>query len=99
MTKANIRIAARLRRQGRVRRKVQGTTERPRLCVFRSAAHIYAQVIDDEKGATIAAVSTLSPELKDSVKGLKKSEAAKAVGKAIAEAAKSKGCSKVVFRP
>ena len=97
MTKANIRIESRLRRQSRVRKKVEGTGERPRLCVFRSCAHIYAQVIDDEKGATIAAVSTLSPGLKDSLKGMKKSEQAKAIGKAIAEAAKAKGCVKVVF--
>ncbi len=97
MTKANARIASRLRRQARVRKKVLGTAERPRLCVFRSSAHIYAQVIDDEKGATLASVSTLSPGLKDTVKGLKKSEAAKAVGQAIAEAAKSAGCQKVVF--
>jgi len=97
MAKVNVRLEARKRRQSRVRKKVLGTGERPRLCVFRSVAHIYAQVIDDENGATLAAVSTLSPELKDAVKGLKKSEAAKAVGKAIAEAAKSKGCQKVVF--
>jgi len=97
MTKVNVRLESRKNRQARVRRKVQGTGERPRLCVFRSSAHIYAQVIDDEKGTTLAAVSTLSPALKDSLKGLKKSEAAKIVGKAIAEDAKSKGCSKVVF--
>lgn len=97
MTKANIRLAARERRQARVRKKVQGTGERPRLCVYRSTAHIYAQVIDDVSGKTIAAVSTLSPALKDALKGLKKSEAAKAVGKAIAEAAQSQGCRQVVF--
>jgi large subunit ribosomal protein L18 len=97
MTKVNIRLAARQRRQARVRKKVLGTGERPRLCVFRSSAHIYAQVIDDEKGATLAAVSSLSPALKDSLKGLKKSEAAKAVGKALAEAARGQGCQKVVF--
>lgn len=97
MSKVSPRLASRLKRQARVRKKVQGTSERPRLCVFRSTAHIYAQIIDDEKGATIAAVSTLSPGLKDSLKGLKKAEAAKAVGKAVAEAAKAKGCEKVVF--
>ncbi len=97
MSKANIRLVARQQRQARVRKKVQGTGERPRLCVFRSAAHIYAQVIDDEQGTTLAAVSTLSPALKETVKGLKKSEAARAVGRAIAEEVKSKGCLKVVF--
>lgn len=97
MAKVNVRFEARKKRQARVRKKVLGTTERPRLCVFRSVAHIYAQVINDENGATLAAVSTLSPALRETLAGLKKSEAAKAVGKAIAEAAKSKGCDKVVF--
>ena len=97
MAKANIRIVARIRRQARVRKKVLGTSERPRLCVFRSASHIYAQVINDADGATLAAVSTLTKPLQDSLKGLKKSEAAKAVGRAIAEAAKSAGCTRVVF--
>lgn len=97
MTKANVRLAARERRQARVRKKVQGTGERPRLCVFRSTAHIYAQVIEDVTGKTIASVSTLSPAIKEAIKGLKKSEAARAVGKAIAEAAQSCGCRKVVF--
>ena len=97
MAKVSDRFDARKKRQARVRKRVVGTSERPRLCVFRSVAHIYAQVINDENGATLAAVSTMSPELKDSLKGLKKSEAAKAVGKAIAEAAKIKGCQKVVF--
>lgn len=97
MSKVSARLVARQKRQARVRKKVQGTGERPRLCVFRSAAHIYAQIIDDEKGATIAAVSTLSPGLKDGLGGLKKADAAKAVGKAIAEAAKSQGCNRVVF--
>ena len=97
MSRTNPRQLARRKRQGRVRQKVRGSAERPRLCVFRSAVHIYAQVIDDEKGATLAAASTLSPALKDSLKGLKKTEAAKIVGQAVAEAAKTKGCLKVVF--
>ena len=97
MAKTNIRIAARERRQARVRKKVLGTAERPRLCVFRSAGHIYAQVINDEQGTTLAAVSTLTPALKETLAGKKKSEAAKEVGKAIAEALKGKDLSKVVF--
>jgi len=97
MTKTNPRQSARRMRQVRVRRKVRGTAERPRLCVFRSAAHIYAQVINDEQGVTLAAASTLSPELRTEVQGLKKVEAAKAVGRAIAAAAKTRGCLKVVF--
>ncbi|MDR1921517.1 MAG: 50S ribosomal protein L18 [Candidatus Adiutrix sp.] len=97
MAKVNIRMAARLRRQARVRKKVLGTGARPRLCVFRSAANIYAQAIDDEKGITLAAVSTLTPALKDSLKGLKKADAARAVGRAVAEVLKEKGCLSVVF--
>jgi large subunit ribosomal protein L18 len=97
MTNTNPRQAARWKRQARVRRKVRGTAERPRLCVFRSASHIYAQVIDDDRGVTLAAASTLSPDLRTAVQGLKKVEAAKAVGRAVAEAAKSRGCLAVVF--
>ncbi|MDR1044928.1 MAG: 50S ribosomal protein L18 [Candidatus Adiutrix sp.] len=97
MSKANIRLAARQRRQARVRKKVSGTGARPRLCVYRSAAHIYAQVIDDEKGATLAAVSTLSPDLKESLAGLPKAEAARRVGQAVAEAARKAGLNQVVF--
>jgi len=97
MTNTNPRQAARWKRQARVRRKVRGTAERPRLCVFRSASHIYAQVIDDDQGVTLAAASTLSPDLRTAVKGLKKVEAAKAVGRAVAEAAKSRGCLAVIF--
>lgn len=97
MSKVSARLAARQKRQARVRKKVLGTGERPRLCVFRSASHIYAQLIDDEKGATLAALSTLSSSLKDTLGGLKKADAAKAVGLAIAEAAKGQGCQKVVF--
>jgi large subunit ribosomal protein L18 len=97
MTKTNPRQLARQMRRARVRRKVRGTAERPRLCVFRSALNIYAQVIDDERGVTLASASTMSPSLKDGLKGLKKTEAAKAVGKAVAEAAKSRGCLRVVF--
>jgi large subunit ribosomal protein L18 len=80
-----------------VRKKVKGTTDKPRLCVFRSAVHIYAQVIDDQNGVTLAQVSTMTPSLKDSLKGLKKIDQAKLVGKALAEVAKEKGLNKVVF--
>lgn len=97
MTKVNVRLETRKKRQARVRKKVRGTVERPRLCVYRSSAHIYAQIIDDVNGTTLAAASTMSPSLKDALNGLKKAEAAKLVGKTIAEEAKSKGLSKVVF--
>jgi len=97
MGKVNPRVLARQRRQARVRRKIKGTPERPRLCVFRSARHIYAQIIDDVNGRTMTAVSTLSPGLREKVAGLKKVEAAKVVGEAIARQAKGKGINKVVF--
>ena len=97
MGKVNPRAIARERRQERVRKRVLGTPERPRLCVFRSTVHIYAQVIDDVNGTTLVSTSTLQTAVKDQVKGLKKTEAAKVVGKAIAEAAKAKGFNRVVF--
>ena len=82
------------RRHKRIRSRVFGTKERPRLCVFRSNKHIYAQLIDDEKGHTL--VSTSDLELKN-VKKLKKREKAFEVGKLIAEKAKKKNIKKVVF--
>jgi large subunit ribosomal protein L18 len=97
MAKDNPRLAARDRRRARVRKKVLGTAERPRLCVFRSAAHIYAQLIDDEKGVTLAAASTMSPDLRDRLKGLKKTDQAKEVGLALGRAVKEKGLEKAVF--
>lgn len=87
---------ARARRQRRVRARVRGTAEKPRLSVYRSTGHIYAQLIDDNAGKTIAGASDLTLEKKD-VKGLKKSEIATEVGKLIAEAGKKKGVEKVVF--
>ncbi|MDR2339076.1 MAG: 50S ribosomal protein L18 [Deltaproteobacteria bacterium] len=93
----NAKELSRLNRQKRVRRKVRGSSERPRLSVFRSAAHIYAQAIDDTGKVTLAAASTLTPSLRDSLKGKKKSEAAKDVGKKIAELLLEKGVKDVVF--
>lgn len=87
--------AARGRRHVRVRKKVAGTPERPRLAVYRSLTHIYAQVIDDEKGHTLAAASTLDKGIKGG--GGNKSAGAKAVGTAVAQKAKDAGVSKVVF--
>lgn len=83
------------RRHSRVRRRVKGTTERPRLAIFRSNQHIYAQVIDDSEHKTLAAASTLDKDA--GVKVGSNSEAAAAVGKLIAERAKSKNISQVVF--
>jgi large subunit ribosomal protein L18 len=91
------RSAARIRRHVRVRRSVQGTQQRPRLSVFRSLSEIYAQVIDDGAGNTVASASTIDAELRAQVKGLKKIEQAKLVGKVIAERARSKGVKAVVF--
>ncbi len=90
------KLEGRERRKVRIRKKVLGTTERPRLNVFRSAKHIYAQVIDDLKGVTIASASTVDKDLRASLNG-KKIEKAKSVGKAIAEACKSKNIEAVVF--
>jgi large subunit ribosomal protein L18 len=83
------------RRHRRVRRKVVGTTERPRLAVFRSNRHIVAQVIDDSAGHTLAAASTIETALRSKSTG--KAGAAAEVGRLVAERAKSKGVSKVVF--
>jgi large subunit ribosomal protein L18 len=91
------RLQARIRRHRRVRSKIAGTAERPRLNVFRSVAEIYAQVIDDGAGRTLAAASSVDKELRERVKGLKKSEQAKVVGQVVAERARSKGIEAVVF--
>lgn len=87
----------RAKRQLRVRKKVFGTAERPRLNVFRSLNHIYAQVIDDEQGHTLVAASTLSPELKGKLEQTGNVAAARQVGLLIAEKAKAKGITRVVF--
>ena len=98
MAKTNPRYAARARRKKHIRKRVHGTTGRPRLSVFRSAQHIYAQVIDDTTGRTLVSASTLSPELKDAIEGHRGNiEAAKHVGALIANKAKEAGVSQVVF--
>ncbi|MFZ0637125.1 MAG: 50S ribosomal protein L18 [Candidatus Acidiferrales bacterium] len=91
------RSAHRERLHSRLRRKISGSTERPRLCVFRSARHIQAQVIDDQKGRTLAAAGSLDGEVRKQIKGGGNIAAAKIVGKAIAERAKNAGVEKVVF--
>ncbi len=93
----NPKSAARLKRRQRIRRKISGSEARPRLSVFRSARHIYVQIIDDGKGQTLVAASTLSGEIKDKLSGLKKADAAKEVGKLLAAKAMEKGISRVVF--
>ena len=88
---------ARERRHHRVRIKVSGTPERPRLNVYRSLDNIYAQVIDDVAGHTLVSASTLDGEVKKAIEGKHKTEAAKIVGKIVAERAKKAGISQVVF--
>lgn len=97
MFKRTDRKAARLRRHQRLRKRMSGTPERPRLAVFRSLNHIYAQIIDDVSGRTLAAASTLDPDLRGSLNGTGNIEAAKAVGQLIAKRALAKGIDKVVF--
>ncbi|HET9402131.1 MAG TPA: 50S ribosomal protein L18 [Candidatus Acidoferrales bacterium] len=91
------RNAHRARIHRRVRQKVSGTKERPRLSVFRSIGHIYAQVIDDRTGRTLASASSIDGETRKQTKGGGNVAAAKVVGKAIAERAKSAGVEMVVF--
>ena len=98
MGRTNPRERGRLLRRERVRKKVRGTNTRPRLCVFRSGKHIYAQIISDESGSTLVSASTLSPSTPEEVK--KKSAtraAAKEVGTLVARACQEKGISEVVF--
>jgi len=97
MAKQKTRSIARIRRHARVRKNVSGTSERPRLNVFRSLNDIYVQVIDDEAGQTLVSASTIDKELRSKTKGLTKTEQAKLVGKAIAERAKASGIENVVF--
>lgn len=84
-------------RHARVRKKVSGTAQRPRLCVYRSTNHIYAQIIDDTKGHTLCAASTLEKDVAAQLADLSKSDVAKLVGKAIANKALAAGIKEVVF--
>ena len=93
----NSKILARYRRHARVRAKVKGTTSKPRLCVFRSLNHIYAQIIDDSQGHTLVAASTLDPETKGTTNGKTKTNIAEIVGTAIAKRALDQGVKQVVF--
>lgn len=85
------------RRRLRVRNAIRGTSERPRLTVFRSSLHIYAQIIDDDRGVTLASASTKAPPVREQVKYGGNVKAAIEVGKQIAEAAKAVGITKVAF--
>ena len=94
MSATKQKALSRERRRNRVRRAVRGTAERPRLTVFRSSKHIYAQVIDDDRGQTLASASTVSPELKGKVTYGGNAAAAEAVGRLLAEKAKAAGVEK-----
>jgi large subunit ribosomal protein L18 len=97
MAKKITRSKARQRRHLRVRKRVHGTAEKPRLNVFRSLTEIYAQVINDEDGVTLVSASTIDHDLRGEVSGKSKTEQAKMVGATLAERAKSAGIEQVVF--
>ena len=97
MAKTAARRISRIRRHERVRKRVSGTAERPRLNVYRSLTHMYAQVIDDSKGHTLASASTLDAELKAKLGEMTKTAEAQAVGKLVAQRALAAGVQKVVF--
>jgi len=90
-------VNPRINRHRRIRNKISGTAERPRLCIYRSLKHIYAQLIDDDGGHTLVGVSSLSPELRETLAYGGNVAAAKAVGKLVAQKAKEQNITKVVF--
>ena len=90
-------VTSREKRRARIRRKLSGTAARPRLTVYKSLKHMYAQLVDDVAGKTLVSVGTTSKALKDEVKEEDKTAAAKKVGEALAKAAKAKGIETVVF--
>jgi large subunit ribosomal protein L18 len=91
------RRVARVRRHARVRKHVTGTSVRPRLSVFRSLSHIYAQVIDDSRGHTLVSASSIEPELEERLHGLNKTDQSRLIGKVLAERALGQGIKAVVF--
>lgn len=93
---SNSKKTTRLKRKIRIRKRLQGTADRPRLCVFRSARHIYAQVIDDREGRTLVSASSVEKDLLTEEGGAKQDQA-KVIGKKIAERAMAGGITKVVF--
>jgi large subunit ribosomal protein L18 len=97
MARPGSKEVARKRRHNRIRMRVKGTAERPRLNVFRSLRHIYAQLIDDEKGHTLLSASTLDTEVAERTDGLSKTDQAKVVGEVLAHRALEKGVKQIVF--
>lgn len=91
------RSANRVKKHKRLRYKIVGTAEKPRLCVFRSNSHMYAQIIDDAKGHTIVSASTLETEFKGKLDKSNNTEAAKVIGEAVAKRAVEKGIKTVIF--
>lgn len=96
LTEVDKRLA-RIKRHKRVRKNISGSSERPRLCIFRSIKHIYAQVIDDKKGVTLVSLSTLNPEREGKEKYQGNIKAAEMLGNLLAKKLKEKGIKKVVF--
>jgi large subunit ribosomal protein L18 len=94
---SQLKARRRLRRKRHIRHQVRGTIERPRMTVYRSRAHCYAQIIDDETGRTLCAAGTLDKDIRGALKGSGNCDAAKAIGKAVAERALAAGIKKVVF--
>lgn len=97
MKRTKTPYAARLRRHRRLRKRIRGTSERPRLSVYRSLEHIYAQVIDDDAGRTLVAASDMESEIRGQANGKRKTDVATLVGEAIGERAKKSGVQSVVF--
>jgi large subunit ribosomal protein L18 len=96
MSKVSANIA-RKRRHARIRAKIEGTAAKPRLCVFRSLTNIYAQVIDDASGMTVASVGSLSADIKGKIDGKNKTQIAEIVGAELAKSAQDKGVNEVIF--
>ncbi len=97
MSTTNPRAAARIKRRARIRKKVRGTAEQPRLSIFRSARHVYAQIIDDTRGITLVTASSVEKVFKEQNKFEDKKAAAAFIGKLVAQRALEKGIEKVVF--
>jgi|SRR5688500_2976834 large subunit ribosomal protein L18 len=95
--KAVIRLGNRKARHERIRKKIEGTAARPRLCVRRSLNHIYAQIVDDGSGKSLVQVSSLSPDVKSAVEGKNKVDTSKEIGKLVAQKAQAVGIKQVVF--
>jgi large subunit ribosomal protein L18 len=91
------RRESRNRRHKRIRKHLRGSTDRPRLCIFRSAKHIYAQVVDDDKGVVLFGCSTRTPSLKETMASMRPQEASKEVGKHLAKVAQEHGVERVCF--